>query len=197
MSFMGHEFTTSEAAVVTEQPVNRIQKFIDAGPIPKRSMPVGNRQLRVLVDADLLFIWIVSRVFPETDLDAGLKAVLYERIAASCSGSFKIKNDELRINQFLSVRGLKDMVAELHSRIERLEEARAAVVSNPKIKGGELVIRGTRIPVHLVGAMLDQGASVDEILDSYPTLDAEKVELARVYARANPKQGRPPKHPWR
>ena len=31
------ELTTSEAALVTEQPLNRIQKFIDAGPIPRRT----------------------------------------------------------------------------------------------------------------------------------------------------------------
>ena len=192
----GQEFTTTEAAVVTEQPINRIQKFIDAGPIPKRSAPVGNRQLRVLLDSDLMFIWIVSHAFPETDLDARLKAVLYERIAASRSGPCTVKDDEVRINSFVAVSGLKAMVAQLRSRVEKLERARSVVVSNAKIKGGEPVIKGTRIPVHLVAAMVDQGASVKEILDSYPTLDAEKIELTQVYARANPKQGRPPKHPW-
>lgn len=75
--------------------------------------------------------------------------------------------------------------------IEKLEQARAAVVSTPRIKGGEPVIKGTRIPVYLVAAMLDQGASVKEILESYPTLDAEKIELAHVYARANPTQSAP------
>jgi uncharacterized protein (DUF433 family) len=35
--------------------------------------------------------------------------------------------------------------------------------------------------------MVDQGASASEILESYPTLDAEMIELAQVYARANPK----------
>lgn len=190
------EFTTSEASVVTEQPVNRIQKFIDAGPIPKRTTPVGNRKLRVLIDSDLLFIWVVTRVFAETDLDAGLKNALYERIAETRAGPWTVKSDELRLNDFLAVRGLKEMAAELRSRFEKLEKARSAVVSNPKIKGGEPVIAGTRIPVYLVAAMLDQGASTKEILDNYPTLTAEKVELAEVYARANPKQGRPPKHPW-
>src|SRR5580704_17992084 len=104
------EFTTAEAAVVTGQPVNRIQKFIDAGPIPKRSMPVGNRQFRVLIDSDLMFIWIVTRAFAETDLDAGLKAILYERITASRAGPCAVKDDEVKINPFRSVHGLKGMV---------------------------------------------------------------------------------------
>ena len=159
-------------------------------------MPVGNRQFRVLIDSDLMFIWIVTRAFAETDLDAGLKAILYERITASRAGPYAVKDDEVRINPFLSVHGLKGMVSELRARIEKLEKARSTVVSNPKIKGGEPVIRGTRIPVHLVAAMLDQGALLKEILESYPTLNAEKVELAQVYARANPKQGRSPKHAW-
>jgi uncharacterized protein (DUF433 family) len=191
------EFTTTEAALLTEQPVNRIQKYIDAGPIPKRSMPVGNRQLRVLLDSDLMFIWVVTRAFAETDLDARLKAVLYDRIAESRAGPCSLKDDEVKINSFVAVRGLQAMVSELRLRIEKLEKARAAVVSSTGIKGGELVLKGTRIPVYLVAAMLEQGATVQEILESYPTLDAEKIELAQVYARANPKQGRPPKHPWR
>ncbi len=189
------EFTTSEAAAVTEQPVNRIQRFIDAGPIPRR-MREGERPVRVLTDADLMFVWVIARAFAETDLDAGLKALLHERIAASRTGPCAVGADEVRINPFLAVRGLRRLIADLRSRVELLEKARTVVVSNPKIKGGEPVLRGTRIPVYLVAAMLDQGSSTAEIVASYPSLDAERVELARVFASANPKQGRPPKHPW-
>jgi len=63
------------------------------------------------------------------------------------------------------------------------------VVVNPEDQGREAVIKGTRIPVYLVASMLDQGASPAEIVENYPTLDEDKVELARVYARATPSTG--------
>lgn len=188
-------FTTTEAAFVTEQPVNRIQKFIDGGVIPRRPETPGGR--RLLTDADLMFVWVLRRAFPETELDNTLKRVLHERISELRRGPWKVDADELRINQFVAVLGLVSLIDELHGRVETLERSRAMVESNPAIKGGEPVIKGTRVPVYLVARMLEQGASPSEIRDDYPTLDEEKIELARVYAQANPRQGRPPKHPWR
>ncbi len=70
------------------------------------------------------------------------------------------------------------------------------VLRDPEILGGEPVIRGTRIPVHLVGDILEQGANEEEILSGYPTLKRENLELAHIYVRAYPRRGRPPKHPW-
>lgn len=59
------------------------------------------------------------------------------------------------------------------------------------------MIAGTRVPVYLIAAMLDQGATPEEIGENYPTLDAERIELARVYAQAHPRVRRPPRQPWR
>ncbi len=35
------------------------------------------------------------------------------------------------------------------------------------------------------------GLPIERILKAYPGLDAEKIELARIYAEANPARGRP------
>ena len=64
------------------------------------------------------------------------------------------------------------------------------VVENPKILGGEPVLRRTRIPVHQVAAMANT-MTPEEILEGYPSLKREQIELARLYAQAYPKQGRP------
>jgi uncharacterized protein (DUF433 family) len=154
--------------------------------------PAGGQELVwILIDADLMFIWVMARAFADMDLHAKIKSTIYERIAASRAGPWTVETDDLPINDHLAVRGFRTLVRELRARIETLEKARSLVVSDPEIRGGEPVIRGTRIPVYLVAAMLHQGASVAEILENYPTLTEEAVELARVYARANPKQGRP------
>jgi uncharacterized protein (DUF433 family) len=190
----GGEFTTSEAAAVTEQPVHRIQKLIDSGTIPKR-LASGSR--RILTDADLIFVWVLDRAFADAEFDNKFKAMLHAKIAEIAGESCAVRRDELRLTPFLVVRGLRGLVSELRSRVEKLHEASASVESDPAIKGGEPVIRGTRVPVYLVAAMLDQGATPQEILEDYPTLDDEKIELARVFVKANPRLGRPPKHAWR
>jgi uncharacterized protein (DUF433 family) len=78
----------------------------------------------------------------------------------------------------------------------RLKRAQQMVISDPEIMQGTPIYRGTRIPVDLVADMLGQGASVDEILEGYPALDREKVELAPLYMSAFPRRGRPVRLPW-
>lgn len=72
-----------------------------------------------------------------------------------------------------------------------LIDAESAVTRNDAVMGGEPVFRGTRVPVYLVAAMLDQGAGEAEILDGYPTLEARHLHLARVWTAAHPQRGRP------
>jgi uncharacterized protein (DUF433 family) len=70
------------------------------------------------------------------------------------------------------------------------------VVEDPEIRGGEPCIKGTRIGVYEIADMLDQGASEAEILEGYPSLKRYQLELAKTYAQAYPRRGRPPSHPW-
>jgi uncharacterized protein (DUF433 family) len=65
------------------------------------------------------------------------------------------------------------------------------VHSSSEILGGTPVVRGTRIPVYDVAASAAAGISTERILAAYPGLDAEKIELATIFAQANPPRGRP------
>ena len=46
---------------------------------------------------------------------------------------------------------------------------------DPEVLGGRPVFRGTRIPVEVVFENLADGLSIDEIVESYPTLDKQDV----------------------
>jgi uncharacterized protein (DUF433 family) len=70
------------------------------------------------------------------------------------------------------------------------------VESDPAIMHGTPVFRGTRIPVHLVADMLEQGTPIVEILEGYPSLTREMAEYAGIYAATHPRPGRPPIQPW-
>jgi uncharacterized protein (DUF433 family) len=74
---------------------------------------------------------------------------------------------------------------------KQLSRLRKLVTSDPQIMRGTRVFRGTRIPVDLVADMLAQGATVEEILEGYPTLSEEMLSLAPTYRRAHANSGTP------
>src|SRR5208337_895609 len=91
---------------------------------------------------------------------------------------------------------VKTVRKELDKRRKRLERAESIIVEDPQIMRRTPVYRGTRIPVELIADMVDQGASIEEILEGYPALDREKIELASLYVQAFPRRGRPASRPW-
>ena len=85
---------------------------------------------------------------------------------------------------------------EVEAGLRRLAELTRMVESDAEIMHGAPVYKGTRIPVKAIADMLSQGATVAEILEGYPALDREKVELAPMYVKAFPRRGRPVARPW-
>ena len=58
------------------------------------------------------------------------------------------------------------------------------------------MFRGTRIPVDLIADMLTQGATAEEILRGYPTLDKERIAMAPLCARVSPVRKSANRTPW-
>ena len=56
------------------------------------------------------------------------------------------------------------------------------ITVDPHQMGGVPCIRGLRIPVATVVAMVAEGMSVEEILQAYPDLEAEDIREALLYA---------------
>jgi uncharacterized protein (DUF433 family) len=65
------------------------------------------------------------------------------------------------------------------------------IVRDPKICGGEPVIKGTRVTLRTVLASLAEGASTDEILADFPTLSAEDVRAVVAFAAASTEEDLP------
>ena len=53
---------------------------------------------------------------------------------------------------------------------------------NPKIMMGKPVIKGTRITVELILRKLSEGGTVADLLDAYPRLTKEDIQMAIRYA---------------
>lgn len=53
---------------------------------------------------------------------------------------------------------------------------------DPNICHGQACIKGTRIPVHQIVAMLANGDTVDDLLSEYPSLSREDIMASLAYA---------------
>jgi len=56
------------------------------------------------------------------------------------------------------------------------------ITFDAKIMGGRACIRGMRIPVSVIVGQIAHGASLDEVLEDYPDLEADDVQQALEYA---------------
>jgi uncharacterized protein (DUF433 family) len=56
------------------------------------------------------------------------------------------------------------------------------LTSNPEVCAGEICAAGTRIPVTVILDNLAEGSSREEILRSYPSLQAAHIDAALAYA---------------
>ncbi len=56
------------------------------------------------------------------------------------------------------------------------------VTINPKILVGKPVIKGTRIPVHLIINLLNHGYDVERICEAYPVLEPADIRAALEYS---------------
>lgn len=65
------------------------------------------------------------------------------------------------------------------------------IVRDPKVCGGEPVIKGTRVTVRTVLASLAEGAKVEEILDDFPTLTEEDVRAVIAFAAISAEEDLP------
>ncbi len=178
-------FTTTEAAVLTGLPLKAVNNAIDRRTITATTGPEGGRMLdaRALVSLSLERR-LSDQIAPE------LRRKLFAALAGSRRNVISLEGGLLKID-------LREPRRELAASLRDLRRARGVVVTDPEILGGDPVFRGTRVPVHMIAALMAQGATPAELLGSYPRVTAEMIRLAPVYAAAYPLRGRPRHRPWR
>jgi uncharacterized protein (DUF433 family) len=70
---------------------------------------------------------------------------------------------------------------------------RRRIVSDPDVLGGELVFRGTRIPLQHVASLFRKGVAANEIAEDFPALSSRDLAYALLFSRLSEKPGRPRK----
>jgi uncharacterized protein (DUF433 family) len=56
------------------------------------------------------------------------------------------------------------------------------IEKNPRVLGGEPVIKGTRIPIARIVALVVHGYEVKDFKNDYPYLNLSKKDLADIFA---------------
>ena len=56
------------------------------------------------------------------------------------------------------------------------------IATDPNVCHGQVCIKGTRIPVHLIIHMLANGDTIEELLKEYPSLEREDIFACLDYA---------------
>jgi uncharacterized protein (DUF433 family) len=182
----------TEAAVVARVALRDVNRVIDERILPDEFFTLeGGRHVRAAACSLISFYFASARHLTSeqrlhTIKEAGSRL---HRIGGRALDMLA-EQDWMVRDEFLSI-DLAPFVRATRERMVRLMAARALVVSGPDVLGGTLVIRGTRIPVHDVAASVTAGVSAERLLAAYPSLDPEKIELAAIYAEANPARGRP------
>jgi len=68
---------------------------------------------------------------------------------------------------------------------------RERIVRDPRIVGGEPILKGTRVTLKTVLASLAEGATTEDILADFPTLTEEDVRAAIAFAAASAQEDLP------
>lgn len=183
------EYTPAQASAVANLTLPAVHKLIERRLIRPRRFRTGRSIQRMLSREQVLYLRLEAegvRLLPI----AARRAIAKEIESSPGIDAVVLKEGSALVIQVKSVR------LELDQALKRLESAGNMIVSDPEIMRGTPVYRRTRIPVELIADMLNQGAKPGEILDGYPALDLEKVELAPLYMQAFPRRGRPASRPW-
>lgn len=183
------EYTPAQASAVANLPLPAVHKLIERRLIRPRRRRTGRSIQRMLSREQVLYLRLEAE-------GVRLLPILTRRAIAKKIESFPEADFvSLREGSALVIE-VKSVRQELDEDLKRLERARNLIVCDPEIMRGTPVYCGTRIPVALIADMLSQGANCEEILEGYPRLDREKVELASLYVQAFPRRGRPVSRPW-
>jgi uncharacterized protein (DUF433 family) len=182
-------YTPAQAAAVTGLSLLAVHKAIEYRLIRPKVVREGRSFYRLLSKPQVLYLQLEAnglRCLPLATRKEIARAVEQapdlDMIAALPGGVLLVQAKSAR--------------KQMERALRRLAQAERMIVSDPEIMKGTPVYRGTRIPVHAIADMLAQGTPVEEILEGYPALTREAVELAAVYAKAFPRRGRPPARPW-
>jgi uncharacterized protein (DUF433 family) len=180
-------FTPTEAAALTRLSVKAVNNAIDKKTISTVASRRAGQATRLLDLRGLMSLALERRLADRFAPE--LRREVFDALATAPRSRVSLDGGFLTID-------LREPRRELATSLRALRRARDVIISDPDTMGGDPVFRGTRVPVHLIATLLGQGSTEAELLEAYPRLTADMIQLAPIYAAAYPLRGRPRAQPW-
>jgi uncharacterized protein (DUF433 family) len=171
--------TVNEAAFVAGVSTKVVNQAIDRAHIRARELR-DRRGARGVSASDMLFLRVHQVLAPE------LRRKLYQALGGKNLGEIP---REIEMNRV--VLNLEQPILEIGERLQLLRRIHERVETDPEVRGGEPVFRGTRTPVYAIARKIELGSSREELREDYPHLEEDDFDLAVRYAELHPRRGRP------
>jgi len=181
-------FTPAEAAAVAEVPMKAVYKTL-AERLPKASLIHRSGQTYLTPQAV-----ICVRLDYELPKDVPVKVRRFVFGKLKEGGANRVEYGTALFSYVVDAGQTAKTIA---GRLQRYRRAMKLIVEDPEIQGGAATFKGTRLLVHHIAGLLQQGVREAELREDYPNLTPEMIDAARIYAQAHPRRGRPRKPAWR
>lgn len=173
-------YTAAEVAFVMREPIKVIKKAMDDGPVQAKLVAKPGGRVRAVGMTDLIYLFAVRTLREE--LTPKARNEFYRALQREpVERTRDVRFGRLRVD-------IEDLKALVEERARELAELAEKVSFR---KDGEAVLKGTDIEVHRIAALLNGGMTPEEIREDYPSLSADAIAVAKAYADAHPKLGRP------
>jgi uncharacterized protein (DUF433 family) len=180
--------TPAEAAAVADVPVKAVYRAV-AERLPKASLVRRAGQI-FLTPAAVICVRLDYELPKNVPLK--VRRFFYRMVK---EGSFsRVEYSTKLLSYVVDPRPTASVIAK---RTRRYRKATKLIVEDPEIQGGAATFKGTRLLVHHIAALLQQGVPEKELREDYPNLTVGMIEAARIFAHAHPRRGRPRKPSWR
>ena len=189
--------SSAEAAYIAELTDRDMNRVFDEHLVPDRLLRSDQgRRFARLAAAFARFYFATDGIFA-APLRRSVLAELTERV------SVLGKNDRI-----LALRGVlpksawvvqvshgqsvdvSSFVESAKLRARKVDQAEAVVETSEDVMDGTPVFKGTRVPLDVVIASLDNGIPFERVQASYAFLTPELADAARVYQFVHPRRGR-------
>lgn len=194
-------FSLREAIVLADVPERRVRKDIETGVLtPPHVTRIDNSRLYV----HWTFVVTLAAVYGNAAMSGNLRKTALSRMGefSFCRSWLETRpasenrviictsTPTIDIDRYLQI-NLEHVCKAVKPRMSMYIDGLSRVEEKDDVLGGEAVFKDSRLPVAHVGKMLENGESVQNILEDYPYLDEGDIEFAKLYCRAHPSIGRP------
>jgi uncharacterized protein (DUF433 family) len=202
-----------EATVLADVTEAKIRKDIETGFLAPIKSANAERLLfrwpdvfvfAAVYRGDLLSAALRKKAFDELEglMEPSCRRHFYEHLDAEALSAAKLMRDRpsqmfgacdrLQLDDYLFI-DIAKVVEDLAPRVDLYANGLARIEEKEGVLGGEAVFKNTRLSVNHIGKMREGGEAIAAIIEDYPYLHQNDIEFARLYFKAHPTVGRPPR----